>query len=691
MENPKQYQLIGVFSYKVNMKIKTFFAAIFAVLAVSCFAATDTIDELEIQSGIRFPDGSYQTSAYTGGETSEIQNLWFSLATLQTNLSFISNNFINANGSVPMAANLNMGGNSVTNVRSFQNDGVSVGFQEGAEVVEIVGDLYIDGAGSELNFTDRGDGKRELRLGYGLELLDGNIDMGGNSITNIGSSSNAIGFANGTYFGALSVSNWNWAYLYLLTNATPSNVWTKSDIVTNAIAMDGSVSNSQIAPDAVTAQSIAQNAVGNDEIANGAVTLAKLTPGIKGTDLGVINATSLYVKGLLNLALPGITVGAYNKTLGLDGSGNWQWRASSSGDMMAEDYAKTNAANNAVDKALFAERTSNTTGILYFPIVTNGRADNAVIVFSSGESRYKHISLADLGGGDMFKSTFATNSVNDPSSFAGYVDKSIISITSDFSRTSTNAMGIWGARIYTNDVRENSSVIAYNLASNWYYHVKIADLGGGDMFSGTYANDETQPGKVNQIANNVITSNNIVNGSVATDDLKNFSVTPLKTSNIVSYTTSFASVSSDLDGTYNTLTVEKIQGTPINFGEKTVNHFLGFAVDGSITTRVDSAITATHTPHVLDIDGASSTVSFGLSNKYYYLNITNTTTNWIITAPSFGDGAIYKLDVEYTNSDTFMWGGDLAVCTNLPTPPPTGLSSYIFEWIRGATNFVAYP
>lgn len=667
------------------MKIKTFFAAIFAVLAVSCFAATDTIDELEIQSGIRFPDGSYQTSAYTGGETSEIQNLWFSLATLQTNLLFISNNFINANGSVPMASNLNMGGNSVTNVRSFQNGGVSVGFQEGAEVVEIVGDLYIDGAGSELNFTDRGDGKRELRLGYGLELLDGNIDMGGNSITNISNSSNSVRFANGTYFGAQSVSNWNAAYNSMSNSA--SNVWTKSDVVTNAIPKDGSISNNKIAPDAVTAISIAPDAVGTDEIIAGAVTASELNTNLFTIDLGLLG-NAMFVKGLLNSALPP-KAGNAGKTLGLDNSSNWVFRASGVGDMLEANYSKTNPVQYFVDKALFANRSTNAEGILGYPAVTNGRADNAVIVFSLVNGRYQHISLSDLGGGDMFRSTYAISSLANPGAYTGYVDKSINSITSDVSRTTTNATGLLGKPAVTNG-RADETVLTYDENLDRYYHVTLSSLGAGDMLKNEFAT--VNHDKVNQIDTNCISSNNIINSSVSTDDIANGAVTPEKTTNLVSVTTSFASINSDLDGTVSGgITVEKLKGVPITFGGTTTDYILGFASNGSITSKVDSAISPSRTPHTLTIDGTTDSVSFGLSNNYYYIHLNAKVTNWNITLPTFGDGVLYKLDMLYVTNTAFAWGGSLAICTNLPTPPPVGYSSYIFEIIAGSTNFVAYP
>lgn len=59
-----------------------------------CFGATEIIDELEIQTGIHFPDGSFQASSYTGdvsGVSSNIEELRESQGVIETNLIFVSN------------------------------------------------------------------------------------------------------------------------------------------------------------------------------------------------------------------------------------------------------------------------------------------------------------------------------------------------------------------------------------------------------------------------------------------------------------------------------------------------------------------------------------------------------------------------------------------------------------------------
>lgn len=146
-----------------------------------------------------------------------------------------------------------------------------------------------------------------------------------------------------------------------------------------------------------------------------------------------------------------------------------------------------------------------------------------------------------------------------------------------------------------------------------------------------------------------------------------------------------------MDGTYNTLTIQKIKGKTVSFGPTGEFDVVCFNESGSITSRPINTVKANITAHILTIDNTTSNVSFGLSNKYYFIDITSAVTNWIIGVPTAGDGAIYKLDMNYDTNQTFAWGGSLIGCTNLPSPPPEGKSSYIFEIMVGTTNIVAYP
>ena len=90
------------------------------------------------------------------------------------------------------------------------------------------------------------------------------------------------------------------------------------------------------------------------------------------------------------------------------------------------------------------------------------------------------------------------------------------------------------------------------------------------------------------------------------------------------------------------------------------------------------------------IDPANGTATLNLSNRYYYIYAVGTVlTNWAVELPS-GNGTVYKVDLNYGTNTPFSWGGSLAACTNLPTPPPAGLSSYVFEIMTDSTNIVAY-
>ncbi|NCB33130.1 MAG: hypothetical protein EOM64_04505 [Erysipelotrichia bacterium] len=82
----------------------------------------------------------------------------------------------------------------------------------------------------------------------------------------------------------------------------------------------------------------------------------------------------------------------------------------------------------------------------------------------------------------------------------------------------------------------------------------------------------------------------------------------------------------------------------------------------------------------------SRTVYLALSNRYYFISATGTLTNWIVESPTTG-AAMYKIDLYYDGVSQFAWGGTLQSCKNLPKPPE-GYSSYIIEWLPGATNFI---
>lgn len=88
-----------------------------------------------------------------------------------------------------VARDVDFAGNSATNVHRV---GVAVSTEAEASVgfatpgvVEVVGDLFVDGNGAEFNLTDRGDGSRALYLGWGLYMLSNagaDIHLGGNAV-----------------------------------------------------------------------------------------------------------------------------------------------------------------------------------------------------------------------------------------------------------------------------------------------------------------------------------------------------------------------------------------------------------------------------------------------------------------------------------------------------------------------------
>lgn len=460
--------------------------------------------------------------------------------------------------------------------------------------------------------------------------------------------------------------------------ATPSNIWVKGDMVTNAIPRD----------DSVISSSIAAGAVESDEIASGAVTVGKLSTNIFLSDLQSSNNT-IRVIGLQGKSLPNL-VGHVGHVLALDENTNWVFNATSTGDMLAENYATNTRTGYWVDRAVLAATSTNTTGLLGYPAVTNGRVDESVVTYDADTGRYLHRDLSSLGAGDMLRATYAVNSLTNLL-HSDWVDSAFFASNAAIAKLSTNTLAILGTLIVTNG-RVDESVLTYDLSTGTYLHRDLSALGAGDMLKSVY--DINNNNKVDQIDDNVITSNNVVNGSLLGEDLANGTITPIKTTGLLNTNTSFTG--GDMDGTYNTLTVQKLKSHDLKFGETTDNYILGFDSAGAITSRFFSAnLLANKTPKVLNITNGQIFIS--ITDAYVKVNadvVETPITNWVVQMPVALDGTLWKLDLYYVTNVPFSWAGDLVVNlenTNvLSTPPPIGYSSYIFEIIQGSTNIIAY-
>jgi len=465
--------------------------------------------------------------------------------------------------------------------------------------------------------------------------------------------------------------------------------WTKEDIVTNAVPRIDSVGTAQIQ----------SGAVETDEIANQAVISTKLSTNLFRTDLRIIGPTNVQVYGLLGKLLPSLTTND-GKVLGLDGNSNWVFSTAGAGDMQKSDFAITNPSGGFVDKAISAKSTTNATGILGIPASTNGREDETVLTFDSGTMSYLHRSLGSLGGGDMLKSTYATNPLT-----PNNVDMANNSHFSVTSRWTTNALGLLGYPL-TNFGRTDESVVTYDDNTKTYLHRSLSDLGGGDMLKATYATDPIESNKVNQIASNSVGSAQIVNNSITSNDIANGTINSTKVDNSI-LTTGTSFTGGDMDGDYNSLTLQSITYSGvqhlIKFGATTTDYILAFDAAGNITTRlfsVDSNFAAytnyirraNRLPVTLTISAVSN-VDLTLSNSYCRLIATDTNagvTNVTVELPPTGEGATWKFDLYYATNVPFSWGVQLLATANntnfLSTPPPVGYTCYIIEVPAGSTN-----
>lgn len=102
----------------------------------------------------------------------------------------LTGNTVRVDAPLVLRQTTDAGGNNITNIGRM---GRWLGTTTEAWIdfttpgtVEMQGDLYVDGAGSEFKLTDRGDGNRALYLGYGLHMVpydSADIDAGQNDIT----------------------------------------------------------------------------------------------------------------------------------------------------------------------------------------------------------------------------------------------------------------------------------------------------------------------------------------------------------------------------------------------------------------------------------------------------------------------------------------------------------------------------